>query len=452
MPNIIVTSRFIRNPAASSVGKLVRYMGTREGVEKLPVSEANLPATKKQEGLIQTLLRQAPNSAEYPEYADYPEQKTRAAASDFIDAWVERNADKADGIKKLVNYMAERPGVQRLGPHGLFSQSDEPIRLQEVAEQVSQHPGVVWTHVVSLHREDAERLGYQNAEAWKQLVRRNVAALAEAHKIDVSNLRWYAAFHDTTHHPHMHLLVYAADAKQGYLTNKGIESLRKTFGQDIFRNEMYHLFTMETKLRNELKRSSSQTLREYMAKSQQLVPASDEMQTLFQKLLHQLNDYHGKKVYGYLPPAIKATVNQITRELAKDERVAGFYAEWNRINHQKLSLYYEKDKSPVPLEDNKEFRSIKNDILRAAGQLQQYSGQSADVKSIKISSAVCGLVQILGQMLQSRCDQKMGQLRQQVDHKIASQISEKKLAHGIRVEPRAQAMDADEQQMQGMSL
>ena len=171
----------------------------------------------------------------------YLENKTKVNATEFLNEFLERNADRIDGVKKLVSYYAERPGVEKLGKHGLFSQTDEKINLDEVADEVSNHNGIVWTHVISLKREDAERLGYNNANAWKSLVRRNVLEIAKAHKIEPSDLQWYGAFHNTTHHPHIHLLVYSKSG-QGYFTNNGIESMRSSFGNDIFRNEQYKLF------------------------------------------------------------------------------------------------------------------------------------------------------------------------------------------------------------------
>lgn len=467
MPKIIVTSRYIKNASSAGVGKLVRYMGTREGVEKLKLTDQTSPATKKQNNLIHTLTTRSPESYEYPEFNAYLEKKTKAAASEFIEAWVERNADKADGTRMLVSYMAERPGVEKLGRHGLFSQEDQPINLDSTADEIAHHPGIIWTHVISLHREDAERLNYSNAESWKNLIRRNMIAIAEAHKIDVTNLKWVAAFHNTTNHPHCHLMVYAADAKQGYLTNKGIDSIRSSLGQDIFRQEMYHLFKMETHLRDKLKLSAKKSFQDFIERSREIRPANESMQQLFVKLISQLNPYKGKKAYGYLPRSIKATVNDIVRELAKDDRIAGFYKEWNRVNRQKLSLYYEKEKPISPLEDNKEFRSIKNAIIRAASDIManmnsemmsttvasgtafHSAEKSLSSGSFKIDSAVCSLIQSLGRMFQSSCQQKWDNLGGQVDSKLASKIAQKQLAHGIRITSDKQSdLEEDEQYQQ----
>lgn len=195
MPKIIFTSRYIKNPAKVNAGKLVRYMGTREGVEKLPNGIDHKPATKKQRELICECITAVPEALMYPELKMYQEHESRYAAAEFLDAFIERNADRIDGVKKLVSYYGERPGVEKLGRHGLFSQTDDKIDIDKVADEVANHEGILWTHVISLRREDAERLGYNRAEAWKELVRRNALQIAEAHKIAPSEMQWYAAFH-----------------------------------------------------------------------------------------------------------------------------------------------------------------------------------------------------------------------------------------------------------------
>ena len=227
-------------------------------------------------------------------------------ATEFIDAFIERNADQIDGIKKLVSYMGERPGVERLGKHGLFSQTDDKINLDAVAEQVSRHEGILWTHVVSLRREDAERLGYNNAHAWKELVRRNALQIAQAHKIEPSQMQWYAAFHNTTHHPHIHLMVYSKDVKQGYLTNKGIEEMRRLLANDIFRNEMYHAFTLETQMRDEVRAEAKRRIRRTAGKMRKhCITASEQMQqSVCQADRSAEPDYTGRKRYTDTSPKI----------------------------------------------------------------------------------------------------------------------------------------------------
>lgn len=446
MPKIIFTSRYIKNPARQNAGKLVRYMGTREGVEKLPNRIDNSPATKKQKDLIFSLIDAVPEAYGYPEFDDYRKTETKSSSTEFIDAFIERNADRIDGIKKLVSYIGERPGVEKLGRHGLFSQTDDKIDIDAVADEVSNHEGILWTHVVSLRREDAERLGYNNAEAWENLVRRNALQIAEAHKIDVSNLQWYAAFHNTTHHPHIHLMVYSKDVKQGYLTNKGIEDMRGMFGRDIFRNEMYHLFTLETEMRDEVKDEVKERLEDLLSQTQVDGFFSTDMYGLITTLGSQLRNHKGKNIYGYLPKVIKDTVDEIVRELSKDERIAGLYAEWNKINREKLSTYYDKLKPDIPLEENKEFRSIKNAVIKAVVSMTEQMKKNPNIAP-PVSSTVAGLIAVLGRLLSSSYQKRREKLETRIDAKLKSKIQEKKAAHGIRTDGTSYEETEDNQGM-----
>ena len=432
MPKIIFTSRYIKNPASSNAGKLIKYMGTREGVEKLPNGIDNSPATKRQNDLICTALKAVPESWDYPEMKMYLENKTKTNATEFLNKFLERNADRIDGVKKLVSYYAERPSVEKIGKHGLFSQTDDKINLDEVSEEVSNHNGIVWTHVVSLKRENAERLGYNNANAWKNLVKRNVLEIAKAHKIEPSDLQWYAAFHNTTHHPHIHLLVYSKSG-QGYLTNNGIESMRSVFGNDIFRNEQYKLFSMQTEIRDELKNEAKNIIDDLVSKITSGIYFSDKMVELFKKLSEQLGDYNGRLMYGYLPKAIKETVNNIVAELAKDKNLSKLYSKWNEINREKLSLYYDKEKPTIPLEDNKEFRSIKNYILKSVNQISK-TVPINEFQKTTIEQPISGIALALAKLIANSCKHKRAKLLSQVDSKMKSKLEEKKIAHGLKTD------------------
>lgn len=442
MPKIIFTSRYIKNPAKVNAGKLIKYMGTREGVEKLPNGIDNKPPTQKQRDLICECITAVPESLMYPELKMYQEQETRYTASEFLDAFIERNADRIDGVKKLVKYYGERPGVEKLGRHGLFSQTDDKIDIDKIADEVSNHKGILWTHVISLRREDAERLGYNNAEAWKELVRRNALQIAEAHKIAPSEMQWYAAFHNTTHHPHIHLMVYSKDAKQGYLTNKGIEDMRSLFTKDIFCNEMYLAFTLETQMRDEVRAEAKKRIDELLKSAEAPSPASDGIQILYVKLIGQLSNYKGKKVYGYLPKNIKQTVDNIVAEFAKDERIAELYAEWNKANREKLSVYYDKKKLDIPLEENKEFRNIKNAVIRSAVLMMKTEQQG---QPVSVNSSIGNLILQLAKAIASSCHKRRAKLSAQMDSKLKSKIGQKKQAHELKTDRSVPEYSEEEQ-------
>ena len=450
MAKFILTSRFIKNPAFANAGKLLQYMATRDGVEKLPRGIDNKPATKQQEKLINSITKKFPETKQSIEFEDYENAPTKANASEFLSYFEENYADKIEDMKTLVRYYAERPGVEKLGSHGLFSQTDDKINLDEVADEVSNHDGVVWTHVLSLHREDAERLGYNNAKAWKNLVRRNVAAIAEAHKIDLNDLQWYAAFHNTGHHPHIHLMVYSKSG-QGYLTNKGIELLRSRFGNDIFRNEQYKLFEMQTEIRDELKGEARNVIKDLLAHIGSSITPSDELVDLFNQLNEAMKQHKGKWLYGYLQKPVKEIVDKIVHEIAKDPGIAALYAKWNEINREKLSLYHEKKTPDIPLEDNKEFRSIKNDLLRLMRALSQLP-VSEQITAANLSPGISGLIHKLAQLIARNCMQRRAKLRSQVDSKLLSAIEEKKRAHGLKTERSAQNYDEDDDESFGMIM
>ena len=450
MAKFILTSRFIKNPAFANAGKLLQYMATRDGVEKLPRGIDNKPATKQQEKLINSITKKFPETKQSIEFEDYENAPTKANASEFLSYFEENYADKIEDMKTLVRYYAERPGVEKLGSHGLFSQTDDKINLDEVADEVSNHDGVVWTHVLSLHREDAERLGYNNAKAWKNLVRRNVAAIAEAHKIDPDDLQWYAAFHNTGHHPHIHLMVYSKSG-QGYLTNKGIELLRSRFGNDIFRNEQYKLFEMQTEIRDELKGEARNVIEDLLAHIDSSITPSDELVDLFNQLNEAMKQHKGKWLYGYLQKPVKEIVDKIVHEIAKDPGIAALYTKWNEVNREKLSLYHEKKTPNIPLEDNKEFRSIKNDLLRLMKALSQLP-VSEQITAANLSPGISGLIYKLAQLIAKNCMQRRAKLRSQVDSKLLSAIEEKKRAHGLKTERSAQNYDEDDDESFGMIM
>lgn len=417
-------------------------MGTREGVEKLPDGIDNKPPTQKQRDLICECITAVPEALMYPELKMYQEQETRYTATEFLDAFIERNADRIDGVKKLVQYYGERPGVEKLGRHGLFSQTDDKIDIDEIADEVSNHEGILWTHVISLRREDAERLGYNNEDAWKELVRRNALQIAEAHKIEPSQLQWYGAFHNTTHHPHIHLIVYSKDTKQGYLTNKGIENMRGVFAKDIFRNEMYLTFTLETQIRDEVRAETKKRIDELLRDTETPTSASEEIQNLYVRLTSQLSDYKGKKVYGYLPKNIKQTVDSIVAELAKDERIAELYYEWNKANREKLTVYYDKKKPDIPLEENKEFRNIKNAVIRSAVLMMKTEQQG---QPVSVNSSIGNLVVQLAKAIASSCHKRRAKLSAQMDSKLKSKIEQKKQAHGLKTDRSVPEYNDEEQ-------
>ena len=423
MAKIIVSCRFQKS--ANDMADLIRYMATREGVEKLPSTEKFRIATQSQNDLILSVVKHFPQSKKLLEYEDYYAMPTRENANEFLDAVAERYADRAEELKGLVSYISNRPGVEKLGSHGLFTQFDVPIDLDSVAERVAAHDGVIWTEVVSLRREDAERLHFNNADAWENLVRRNMNEIAKAHRIKVEDLEWYGAFHNTTHHPHIHLIIFSK-GQEGFLSEKGIKELRRAFGQDIFCDEQYKLATIETGYRNELKNQLSELLQQIQLR--QSIPNADYYLLLLKKIRDEVQQQKGKKLYGYLPKKTKKLVDFALREIAKDNSISQIYSKWNEINREKLSLYYDtKDKPDVPIEKNTELRSLKNLLIRTA--LGMNFNAAVAVNTARIGFLFSMLAKQIVNSAGRRLDE-LNKLMPLADGKERSKIREKKLAHG----------------------
>ena len=314
--------------------------------------------------MLRDLLSDFPEAKRYLEYEDYTANPTVENASELISTIIERNADVIGNRQNFVGYMAMRPGVQKRGSHGLFNEKDEPIILDRVANEIANHKGNVWSHVISLRREDAIRLGYDNSEAWRQLVMRHISDIAKNQKISLCNLKWYAAFHDTTHHPHIHLLVYSENTKEGFLTNEGINKIRSAFANDIFHDDLQSIYQEQTLSRDELKAVSKTEFESVVRKIQQSDFENPQLENLIRKLYSQLQNVKGKKVYGYLPQEVKETVNSIFSELANDDNIRQLYEKWCSLESLKYKTYTQKEKELPPLVDNKVFQPVRNMIIR----------------------------------------------------------------------------------------
>ena len=329
--------------------------------------------TENQKQLLNDLLLYFPEAKRYLEYEDYTANPTVENASELISTIIERNADVIGNRQNFVGYMAMRPGVQKRGSHGLFNEKDEPIILDRVANEIANHKGNVWSHVISLRREDAIRLGYDNSEAWRQLVMRHISDIAKNQKISLCNLKWYAAFHDTTHHPHIHLLVYSENTKEGFLTNEGINKIRSAFANDIFHDDLQSIYQEQTLSRDELKAVSKTEFESVVRKIQQGDFENPQLENFIRKLYSQLQNVKGKKVYGYLPQEVKETVNSIFSELAKDDNIRQLYEKWCSLECLKYKSYTQKEKELPPLVDNKVFQPVRNMIIRTVLDMNDFS-------------------------------------------------------------------------------
>ena len=348
-----------------------RYIATRPGVEVLRGERADQPATTKQQAYIQRLLRDFPGADELLEYADYLNTPTQGNANAFIRQVQEDFAEPMSRMENYLDYVSHRPGVQMDGEHGLWCAEGKVRNLSRAVREVAEHTGSVWTPVVAIRREDAERLGYNDADSWRELVCSCAPEIARGYKIPLEHLRWYAAFHRKEDSVHIHMVVFSTNPKEGYLTKQGIRQVKSAFGRRIFQQDLIHVYAQKTEYRDTLGRDAERTMAELITQIETGQLRNERLEQLVVELAQRLHNTKGKKVYGYLSPKTKALVDAIVDELAKDERVAAAYDLWNQMREEVCRTYSEQLPERLPLSRQKEFKAVRNMVIREVLKLGQ---------------------------------------------------------------------------------
>ena len=366
-----------------------------------------------------------------------------------------------EGVEKLpqektyADYIATRPRSQ-----GLFTDAGKNINLRQLSRELNLYQGNLWTIIISLSREDAERLGFDSATRWRDFLRSERSEIAEQFHISQGNLRWYAAFHNEKHHPHVHLMIWSEDEKEGYLSERGIEKLRSSFAKSIFAQDWCNIYDSYTEARNTLRQESRERMREIIGAINAGTYENKTIENLLLQLVRQLSTSTGKKQYGYLKPELKRIVDVIVEEFAKDPRIAELYNLWYKQKESGIRFYQDEMPERIPLTDNPEFRTIKNMILQEAENLafadlpdgvveEKHGGEEAKQagtgndnhgKSVShntnrnqtvIATTVARLFASLAQLLYEDTDRHK---ITKIDRKQRRQIDEKKQTQGMRLD------------------
>ena len=363
---------------AAKLSNRARYIATRPGVEVLRGEHSNQPATKKQQAYIQRLLRDFPGAEELLEYEGYRNTPTQANADTFIRQVQEDFAEPMSRMENYLDYVSHRPGVQMDGEHGLWYTEGKVRNLSQAVREVAEHTGSVWMPVVAIRREDAERLGYNDAESWRQLVCACAPEIARGYKIPLEHLRWYAAFHRKEDSVHIHMVVFSSDPKEGYLTKEGIQQVKSAFGRRIFQQDLLHVYEQKTEYRDTLSRDAERAMAGLIAQMETGQFQNETLERLVLELAQRLQSTKGKKVYGYLQPKTKALVDAIVDELAKDERVAAAYDLWNQMREEVCRTCSEQLPERLPLSKQKEFKAVRNMVIREMLRLGRGEHPTAD--------------------------------------------------------------------------
>ena len=367
MARLIVKSPYYKCGGNTSLSGYLRYIATRERVELLPDDR---PSTRKQEQLINKLTKDFPGSKTLYEYEDYAAKPTKANASALITMALESNWDKLSNMEGYAGYIATRPRAEQLGSHGLFG-DDDGVDLESAMSELEQYTGNVWTHIISLKREDAVRLGYDSAKAWRNLLRTHRNDIAAAMNIPPNDFRWYAAFHDEGDHPHVHMMAWSAKPGQAYLSREGIRQIKSELTNDIFKQELLHLYEQKSASRDELVREVRKAILELVQTMSAGIADHPEAEQLMLELAMQLETVKGKKSYGYLPRPQKKLVDRIVDEMERLPIVRDCYDQWMLLQGKVDGYYHDRERKRVPLSQQKEFRQIKNAVIKEAENIRQ---------------------------------------------------------------------------------
>ena len=365
MARLIVKSPYIQC-GKQNAGSYLRYIATRERVEIIPDDR---PPTRKQEQLITKLTKDFPDVKELLEYEDYVQKPTKANASSMITLALEEHWKQVQQTDGYMKYIATRPRAERLGDHGLFGDVDH-VDLDAAMSELEHYTGNVWTHIISLHREDAERLGYNNAQAWRALLRARRNDIAAAMHILPQDFRWYAAFHDEDHHPHVHMMAWSVKPGQAHLDRDGIRQMKSQLTNDIFQQELLHVYEQKSVSRDELVKETRKVMLELSRQMRETVCEHTQAEQMIWKLSEQLGEVKGKKSYGYLPRPMKRQVDEIVDQLEQIPVINECYQKWWEFQCQVNEFYSGKKQQRPPLSKQKEFRAIRNAVIREAENIR----------------------------------------------------------------------------------
>ena len=367
MARLIQKTGFI---SRKSAGGYMKYIATREGVEVLT---GKGPATEKQKEMVSKLLKDFPDMRDSFEYEDYKQVATLHTASALISAALDSHMQNLQSENGYLKYIATRPGAEKHGAHGLFGRQ-ENTDLAAAMHDLTAHDGNVWTIIYSLHREDAERLGYNNAAAWRKLLVSQQNKFAEAFHIPASALHWYAAYHDADTHPHIHMMIWTD--QKATLKRTDVVKLRSAMTNQIFQAELENLYIRKDAAYKDVTEAARETMRQIVDQVEHIAEPPLSIQQKLLELATELRTVSGKKQYGYLKKPLKDKVDSIVDELEKLPEVAAYYSVWNGLRDTLEGYYKNRPRQHNPLSHQKEFRAIKNAIIQEAERLRQQMEQT----------------------------------------------------------------------------
>ena len=371
---------------------------------------------------------------------------------------VELLDENADSI--YMRYIATRPRAEKHGEHGLFG-AEDAVDLEKATQELQTHEGNVWTIIYSLRREDAARLGYDNAASWRALLRSKQADFAEAMQIPPSQLRWYAAFHDEGDHQHIHMMLWSDDPKYGFLRKDKLLHLQSVLTNMIYADELKEVYVQKDIAYKDVTEAARAAMRRIIDQLESVENPPESIQKKLLELALELRTVSGKKQYGYLKKPLKDKVDSIVDELEKLPEVAAYYAVWNDLRDTLEGYYKSKPRQHNPLSQQKEFRAIKNAIIQEAErlrcQLEESSAQTsanplltdehissitsqfARLPSEYLLNSTVRLFHQMGKIFRDNAAPSSNPMGIRIDSKRRKKLMQKRLAMGHKQDDHEQA-------------
>ncbi len=465
MARLVVKIKYMKSGGGRKAGGYAKYIGTREGVEKVDDSRQHQDPTWKQKELLKKIITDFPDLKTSPEYLDYIVHPTRGRASELIERALEESFIEETDPKTYADYIATRPRAERIGKHGLFTDEGQEVNLEEVSKDLNRFDGTIWTMIISLKREDAQKFGFDTGEQWRKMLRSRRNEIAEAFRILPTSLKWYGAFHNESHHPHVHLIIYDKE-NRGYLSKESVERIKSSFAHAIFQDEMFTLEQAKSESRDALRNRGRDEIEEII---QRIHDGSNEnvmIQAMILDLSRRLKEHEGKKKYSYLKAPDKKLVDSIVDEIAKIPAVKELYDLWYEKQEALSSIYKTEMPPRLPLSANPAFKTIRNAVISAADGFdaeemeEDYSEEEViDIEGPKkedrspiherisnsrqnyekktneagkVALTVTRLLNNIGKIFRDQFSD-YPQHRAKVDKKIWQKIREKEEAHGMKM-------------------
>ncbi len=368
MARLVVKIKYMKSGGGRKVGGYAKYIGTREGVEKVDDSRQHQDPTWKQKELLEKIVTDFPDLKTSPEYLDYIVHPTRGRASELIERALEESFIEETDPKTYADYIATRPRAERIGKHGLFTDEGTEVNLEEVSKDLNKFDGTIWTMIVSLKREDAQKFGFDTGEQWRKMLRARRNEIAEAFRILPTSLKWYGAFHNESHHPHVHLIIYDKE-NRGYLSKDSVERIKSSFAHAIFQDEMFTLEQAKSESRDALRNRGRDEIEEIISRIHDGTNENVMLQAMILDLSRRLKEHKGKKKYSYLKAPDKKLVDSIVDEIGKIPAVKELYDLWYEKQEALSSIYKTEMPPRLPLSANPAFKTIRNAVISAADEL-----------------------------------------------------------------------------------